>query len=253
MKYDLEHYICIAIKTNYYFYNKTLIEIANELVDRKQSVITAINPYSLDCLHKAKINIEYFDFVFIDGISLCYITKLLFNENVRRVSMDNSSLLNPLFEISNSRSLKICLVGGSTEEVELARNNISHKYPEIIFPLVSCGYFRDHIEMKDIQQRIIDSKPDIVLVSMGCVKQELFLIDLKKLGFTGLGITCGAFIKQTSKKLKYYPNYINRSNMRWLYRILMEPGLFLRYTIYYPKVILKIIKLGLFNKVNFLV
>jgi N-acetylglucosaminyldiphosphoundecaprenol N-acetyl-beta-D-mannosaminyltransferase len=66
-------------------------------------------------------------------------------------------------------------------------------------------------------------KPDIVIVGMGAIAQERFLLGLKQAGFSGKGFTCGGFIHQTaSNKIDYYPRWVDKLNLRFLYRMLKE-------------------------------
>ena len=53
--------------------------------------------------------------------------------------------------------------------------------------------------------------------------QEQFLLMVKNTGFKGIGFTCGGFIHQTANdEIDYYPAWINRMNLRFLYRMIKE-------------------------------
>lgn len=70
---------------------------------------------------------------------------------------------------------------------------------------------------------------------MGTPAQDIFLKELNEIGWDGIAFTCGGFIHQVaSGKLNYYPEIINKLNLRWLYRIYDEPKLFKRFFCYYP-------------------
>ena len=49
-------------------------------------------------------------------------------------------------------------------------------------------------------------------------------------------ITCGGFLSQcaVSNDLIYYPNLINKLNLRWLYRIFSEAHVLRRFILDYP-------------------
>jgi N-acetylglucosaminyldiphosphoundecaprenol N-acetyl-beta-D-mannosaminyltransferase len=76
-----------------------------------------------------------------------------------------------------------------------------------------------------------------VIVGMGAVLQEKFLLTLRSLNWQGAGYTCGGFFHQTADTITYYPKIIDQLQLRWAYRIFKEPKLFLRYSIQYPKFI----------------
>lgn len=219
--------------TNLHFQKESLYEITQKLINKKNCLVTAINPYSIVELEKSKINISYFDYIFIDGFTLCKLFSLFEKNKIKRISMDFSSLLKPIFEISHSKNLKIAIIGASQNEVESAKQNILQVFPNLKLILANSGYFESLLDKIKCQKQIIETQIDIVICGMGSIKQELFLIELKKLGFNGLGLTCGGFIKQTAKKLHYYPLILNKLNLRWLYRIIDEPYLLKRYIINY--------------------
>ena len=53
--------------------------------------------------------------------------------------------------------------------------------------------------------------------------QEQFLIKVKRIGYQGIGFTCGGFIHQTSKnEIDYYPAWIDKINLRFIYRMYKE-------------------------------
>lgn len=72
--------------------------------------------------------------------------------------------------------------------------------------------------------------PDTRVVCMGAGKQEEYLCGLVKFGWSGNGFTRGRFMHQTaSQGHQYYPNFINRFNLRLLYRMDDKPKLINRY------------------------
>lgn len=60
---------------------------------------------------------------------------------------------------------------------------------------------------------------------MGSPLQEQFALDLKKSGYNGVVFTCGGFLHQTARGIKYYPEWVNKYNLRAFYRLFHEKGL----------------------------
>ena len=57
---------------------------------------------------------------------------------------------------------------------------------------------------------------------------------LRAQGFSGLGFTCGGFLDQLAESQHYYPAWIDKADLRWLYRLCKEPRRLLRrYTLDY--------------------
>lgn len=56
------------------------------------------------------------------------------------------------------------------------------------------------------------------------------MLKVKEAGFKGIGFTCGGFIHQTAKnEIDYYPAWVNRMNVRFIYRMYKEPHTRKRY------------------------
>ena len=94
----------------------------------------------------------------------------------------------------------------------------------------------DYKERDCFLNELVDLNPDAVVVGMGAILQEQLLSDLYVKGWRGLGFTCGGYIHQTAMSgVNYYPDFIDKYNLRWLYRMIKEPKLIYRYLVSYPQ------------------
>ena len=50
--------------------------------------------------------------------------------------------------------------------------------------------------------------PDIIVCGMGSIVQENFLLQLVKVGWRGVGFTCGGYLDQLNGGINYYPKLI---------------------------------------------
>lgn len=202
--------------------------------ERRAGFITFLNPYSYGVLRKMPEVVKEFDYVFIDGFLLCYIVGAYLKRKVCRVSFDFTSIAGDVFRSAASHQDSVFLIGAQNEEIEATVNVIRGMYPELNLVGFRHGYFDNSVQREKFISELNDIAPDLVVVGMGAGLQEQFLVDLKKAGWHGLGFTCGGFFHQTARGGKYYPDLINRFNLRWLYRIYDEPKLFKRYFFQYP-------------------
>jgi N-acetylglucosaminyldiphosphoundecaprenol N-acetyl-beta-D-mannosaminyltransferase len=173
-----------------------------------------------------------FDLVGPDGIGMVLAVSLLHGIECSRVSFDTTSLSPYVFEFARNMQAKIILIGGCNGVAEAAKTKIIEEYPGIQI----VGAFHGYNNEQYLIDMVTQLDPDIVVVGMGTLLQDRLLVSLVRNGWSGLGFTCGGFLDQLAVKgHNYYPSWINRSNLRWLYRLLMEPRrLWRRYLLEYP-------------------
>jgi N-acetylglucosaminyldiphosphoundecaprenol N-acetyl-beta-D-mannosaminyltransferase len=134
-----------------------------------------------------------------------------------------TSLAPRLFEHVIKSGKSIYIVASKQEQVVRAVEIIKERYPDIRIEGYRNGYFANEEEMNREALQIAQVAPDFLIVGMGAVMQERFLLRTKKAGFKGIGFTCGGFIHQTaSNQIDYYPAWVDRMNLRFIYRMLKE-------------------------------
>jgi N-acetylglucosaminyldiphosphoundecaprenol N-acetyl-beta-D-mannosaminyltransferase len=108
------------------------------------------------------------------------------------------------------------------------------------------GFFSSEMDRQACLQSVKEMNPQLVVVGMGTPLQECFLVDLVSVGWKGRGYSCGGYFHQLGgdNRSNYYPNWMNRFHLRWLYRIWDEPKLLSRYFIVYPSFFIS----SLFNR-----
>ncbi len=198
----------------------------------ERGIVTYINPFSYLKLRK-KVDLQTFDHITSDGIIIKKLSGIFLKKSVQRLSPDFSSYFNELFKQMSAAKTTVYFVGTLPSLIELSIQNIKNKFPSLNIVGYRHGYFEKKEEIEIHIKEVLDLDPDIIIVGMGSPLQEEYLIKLKGAGWHGRGYACGGFLHQSSKKADYYPNWINKMNLRWLYRIYNEPKLIKRYTIDY--------------------
>ncbi len=218
-----------------YKLKESSVEIESEI---QVGITTYLNPFSYVMARKRKDLFSRFDFIHSDGIALSLALRLIGCKNKRK-SFDYTSMAPEIFEKCASKKLKIALVGSEENFVHAAAKNFRERYGESLnISYVRNGFFLDDHEKIACINEIIEKKSDVVIVGMGTPLQEEFLVRLVNAGWIGAGYTCGGFFHQTAASLSggdYYPKWIDRFNLRWLYRMYDEPKLIKRYAVYYPE------------------
>ncbi len=153
---------------------------------------------------------------------------------IRRESFDGNSLAPEVFAFCHAHALKIALVGGVAGVAEGAAAIFTKQF-DVNVVYSHSGFFCGGDEIGDCYNRMRTLGVDVVICGMGAPHQERFLLGLRDSGWKGLGFTCGGYLDQAlNAGVKYYPEWVNRLNLRAPYRLLREPGrLWRRYLVEY--------------------
>lgn len=210
--------------------------LSTESIDMKSilstqgMVYTFLNPVSyLDALNHKDL-FDQFDGIFADGSILVASIKILYGRVVKRWSFDMTSVAPLLFEYAQKNQKSIYIVASKQEQVEKAVAFFQERYMGLRIIGYRNGYFKNDKEQDEEAMHIVKINPDFLIVGMGIIMQERFLMKVKNAGFQGIGFTCGGFIHQTARNENdYYPQWIDRTNLRFLYRMYKEPYTRMRY------------------------
>lgn len=195
----------------------------DDVFTENRKVYTFLNPVSyLSALDNKKL-FERFDGIFADGSILVAAIKLVYGKTVTRHSFDMTSLAPELLEYAEQNGKSVYIVASRQEQVEKAVAIFRERYPKLILAGYRNGYFLTDEEQATEASHIVDVNPDFLIVGMGVLMQERFLLKVKDAGYNGIGFTCGGFIHQTAKdKIDYYPAWADKLNLRFVYRMIKE-------------------------------
>lgn len=172
-----------------------------------------------------------FNMVLPDGTGAVQAVRRLHHYPAERISFDSTSLAPVMFRLAAEKNLDIVLVGGRPGIADHAARQIQERYPVKI-----AATFDGFTDRGTTLGAVAHLGPRVVIVGLGSGKQESFLLDLAKLGWHGIGITCGGYLDQLSEGFTYYPAIVDRLNLRFAYRLMKEPKrLWRRYLLDYPR------------------
>lgn len=201
-----------------------------ELFKLKRKIFTFLNPVSYLSIRERPELISKVDGIFADGQFLVNLIRFRYRISIQRRSFDMTSMAKELFSYCNENEKSIYLIGNTNEIINNSVKFIHAKYPNIKIIGYRNGYFDNNKEINSHINLVVNLKPDFVIIGMGVIKQEEYLIKLKDAGFDGIGFSCGGFFNQIfNKEMNYYPNWIDKLNIRFLYRFIKEPHTRRRY------------------------
>lgn len=202
----------------------------NQIYENRGKIYTYLNPVSYLTALDNKELFSQMDGIFADGSLLVKAIKLVYGKLVTRRSFDMTSMAPELFSYAEAHLKTIYIVASKQEQVEKAVEILHERYPKVTFVGYRNGYFASEQEMDEEAKHIVELNPDFLIVGMGALMQEKFLVKVKNAGYQGVGFTCGGFIHQTSKnEADYYPAWVDKTNLRFVYRMWKEPHTRKRY------------------------
>jgi N-acetylglucosaminyldiphosphoundecaprenol N-acetyl-beta-D-mannosaminyltransferase len=171
------------------------------------------------------------DLLTADGMPLVWGARLLGVSLPGRVA--GADLVPALAQRAAECGLSIYFLGGEPDVASRAVDLLKKQYPQLQVAGVHSPPFSPILEMdSSFLEEIRLAKPDILLVAFGNPKQE------KWIGMHGhsLGVPVmigvGGSLDLVAGHLKRAPEWMQRSGLEWLFRLLQEPRrLFRRYAI----------------------
>lgn len=185
---------------------------------------------NVDCLVKIEKDKELkeifdnADLNLADGKPLIWISKLY--KTLIKEKVSGSDLFPLLCKMSSEKKYKIFFLGAAEGVAAKAADNLVAKYPELLITGTYSppfGFENDEKEITHILSVVKDADPDILVVGLGCPKQEKFIYKYHKELSAPLSIALGASIDFEAGNVKRAPKWMRNVGLEWLYRITQDP------------------------------
>lgn len=169
--------------------------------------------------------------ILTDGKPLIWISKWYKTPIKEKIS--GSDLFPRVCQLAANKNYTMYLLGAAEGVADTAAKNLMKKYPGLnIVGTYSppFGFEKSKQEMNKIKTQIQDVHPDILIVGLGCPKQEKFMYyHCKELGVP-ISFGLGASIDFEAGNIKRAPKWMSNHGLEWLYRFSKESKrLFKRY------------------------
>jgi exopolysaccharide biosynthesis WecB/TagA/CpsF family protein len=212
-----------------------------ETLDRIDAMIASQKPHyiataNVDFCVQAKSDSELHrilkqaDLVVCDGTPLVWLSRLLGRLLPERVA--GSDLVPQLLAKAEQKDWRVFFLGGQEQVLEKAIQNVGLKHRNLRIVGAYSPPFAplDQMPHEDICARIRDAKPDVLLVSFGCPKQEKWIARNYLSAGVPVCIGVGATIDFLAGSMKRAPRWMQVIGAEWLFRLAQEPRrLFKRY------------------------
>lgn len=134
---------------------------------------------------------------------------------------------------ARDNGLRHYFYGSSEQTLEMLREKLKEKYPDIAIAGMVSPPFRALSEAEDEAaiQAINESGADIIWVGLGAPKQENWMYEHKD-KVNGVMIGVGAGFDYHAGNIKRAPAWMQKMSLEWLYRLMQDPKrLFKRYLV----------------------
>lgn len=160
----------------------------------------------------------------VDGMPLVWASKLAGFPLPEKVS--GSDIVRPLLRRAAERGLRVYLLGAAPEVGLTAAGRLVEEIPELKIVGVDSpplGFEKDPALEREVLAKMALAEPDIVLLALGCPKQEILMHRWRRLGMAPIMLGVGATLDFIAGKVRRAPRWMSSMGFEWLYRISQDP------------------------------
>lgn len=218
----------LGIKINKVNMREAISEANSFIINNKKAYIVTPNSEIIVMAQEDKelaSIINKSDLSVADGAGVVLASKLYKKPLTERVA--GFDLMNRLLKLAVDKNYSIYFLGGEKGVIEKAKKNILKKYPGIQICGVHHG-FLDKEKEELVISEINKLTPEILFLGMGVPRQEKFIQHNRAKIKTNLIMTVGGSFDILAGKSKRAPLWMQKLSLEWLFRLLQEPGRFIR-------------------------
>ncbi|MBS6601688.1 MAG: WecB/TagA/CpsF family glycosyltransferase [Clostridium sp.] len=173
------------------------------------------------------------DLILTDGKPLIWISK--FYKTPIKEKISGSDLFPLLCEMAAEKGYNMFFLGAGDGVANKAAQNLTNKFPKLnIVGTYSppFGFEKDKKEIEKIINMVNKANTQILIVGLGCPKQEKFIHKYRKELNVPISLGLGASLDFEAGNIKRAPKWMSDNGLEWLYRLSKEPKrMFKRYIV----------------------
>ncbi len=180
--------------------------------------VATVNPIMMSLADRDKTFfsvLKDFELKIPDGVG---ISRELSRRGIKTDTLPGVELGKMLLDCENVR---LFLFGGKDGIARAAAENLKGEFPKALIVGTECGY---GYEIKELKEKIKESRANLVFVCLGTPVQELIIDKLFKEKSDALYIGLGGSLDIYSNTKKRAPRIFRSLKLEWLFRILKEPA-----------------------------
>ncbi len=167
---------------------------------------------------------KHANLILTDGKPLIWISKWYRTPIKEKIS--GSDLFPQLCALAAKKRYRMFFLGAAEGVAAKAAENLKKKYHGLqVVGTYSppFGFENNEEEMNKIKSIIKASSPHILIVGLGCPKQELFILHHREELGVPISLGLGASLDFEAGNIKRAPRWMANHGLEWLYRITQDP------------------------------
>jgi N-acetylglucosaminyldiphosphoundecaprenol N-acetyl-beta-D-mannosaminyltransferase len=208
-----------------------------------QRTIMYVNAH---CLNLATNDPDYrailnsVDLVYADGFSVVLGAKLLYGSQLEKST--GRAWIHDFCSLAQRNDVRLYILAGEPGIAQTAKNKLQNQFSNIQIVGTHHGYLSEvnnHQLISDINQ----AEPQILFVGMGTPRQEKWLATHRDQIQAPVCWAVGALFDYVAGVETGVPRWLDRLNLEWLWRLLLNPlGKWKRYLIGNPVFLFRILR-----------
>ena len=151
------------------------------------------------------------------GLAVVFYPSYIKTVIVEKIS--GTDLIWDIAALAEREGYRLFLLGGYENTPELVKEKLLQKYPR----LKIAGLYSGRPEEEGIVEKINQTKPDILLVAFGPVRQEKWIAEnLQKLRISA-AIGLGGTFDYLAGKKPLAPHFLRSRGLEWAFRLITQP------------------------------
>ncbi len=161
--------------------------------------------------------------VICDGMPLVWLSRWFKAPLPERVA--GSDLVHHLFELADRKKYRVFFFGSDEKTFGIAREALERDYPGMTIagfispPLAKIEDWDNNAYTRQIQE----ARPHLLLVCLGCPKQELWIARYHREMRVPLSLGVGASLDFIAGKQTRAPRWMQKSGLEWFWRLSTDP------------------------------
>ncbi len=163
--------------------------------------------------------------ILTDGMPLIWISRWYGTPIKEKIS--GSDLFPRLCELSAKKGYRMFFLGAEEGVGAKAAKKLKSRFPSLEVAGTYSppyGFEKDKAELKKIRDMIKIARPHILIVCLGCPKQELFMYHYKDDLGVPVSLGLGASLDFEAGVFKRAPRWMSEHGFEWVYRLFQNPG-----------------------------